>query len=343
MDQLPSIGVWTDVRPELGDPDGRRRYAELLEEASLADRLGFSRFCTTEQHGVDDGYLPAQLPLIAGLATVTQNIRFMTNALLLPLHPWRQVVEQAIVADLLSDGRLDLGVAGGGYAREFELFGVDMSKRRELMEEGLRFIRMGLTEGLLPDGPDGAPLPVLPRPAQASVPIYLGGMARPVLERAARLADGAIPADFFRPEEELPKLWETTLEPALTRHGRSLENFRLIVCTSLWASDDPERDWADFYGPAVEYQFRKYAEWAGDWSKIGVPAEPEFVGQREQMLVDTPENVAARLRAIRDRAPYHEVVFWYRFRGIPHERALEQLETVAQRVLPLLATDDDQS
>jgi alkanesulfonate monooxygenase SsuD/methylene tetrahydromethanopterin reductase-like flavin-dependent oxidoreductase (luciferase family) len=329
------------VRPEPGEVDGRRRYAELLEEARLADRRGFRAFCTTEQHGVDDGYLPAQLTLIAGLAPATTRIRFMTNALLILLYPWRQVVEQASVVDLLSGGRLALGVAAGGYAREFELFGVDMKKRAELMEKALPFIRMGLSEGMLPDGPRGSRLPALPRPAQPHVPLYLGGLARTVIDRAVRLTDGIIPVDFFAPEEEFPKLWETRLAPALQRHGRSLDDFRFTICLPLWAADDPERDWELFYRHAVEYQFRKYTEWAGDPSHVGVPSGSDTPWTRERMLVDTPENISRRLRAIRARAPYHEVVFWYRIPFIGHERALAHLELVADRVIPLLSRADE--
>jgi alkanesulfonate monooxygenase SsuD/methylene tetrahydromethanopterin reductase-like flavin-dependent oxidoreductase (luciferase family) len=331
------MGVWTDVRPEPGTVDGRRRYAELLDEVRLADSLGYRTFATTEQHGVDDGYASAQLTLIAGLATATTRIRFLTNALLLLLHPWRQVVEQAIVADLLSDGRLDLGVAVGNYRREFELFGVDMTKRAQLMEQALVHLRSGLADGAMPDGPGGALVPVLPRPAQASVPIYVGGLAGRVIDRAARLGDGIVPVDFFHPEEEFPKLWETRIRPAMERHGRSLADFRFTAVTHLWASDDPERDWQEFLRPAFEYQFRKYAEWAGDWAEIGAPVEPDFLDDRRHMFIDTPENVARRLIALRERAPFHEVVFWYRIPHYGHERAMAHLELVADRVMPLLA------
>lgn len=339
----PAVSVWTDVRPEPGELDGRRRYGELLEEARLADALGFRTFCTTEQHGVDDGYLPAQLTLIAGLGTATTRIRFMTNALLVLLHPWRQVVEQAIVADLMTGGRLALGVAAGGYAREFELFGVDMSRRAQLMEEALPFIRMGLSEGVLPDGPDGSTLPVLPRPAQGRIPIYLGGHAGPVLDRAARLADGVVPVDFFSPDEAFPELWRAKLEPAMMRHGRSLEGFRFTICLPLWAADDPEREWELFYRTALEYQFGKYAEWAGDPAKVGVENDADAPWQWQKMLIDTPERIAERLLAIRKQAPFHEVVFWYRIPHIGHERALAHLELVAKQVMPLLSDAADGS
>jgi alkanesulfonate monooxygenase SsuD/methylene tetrahydromethanopterin reductase-like flavin-dependent oxidoreductase (luciferase family) len=333
------LSVWTDARPTPGETDGRRRYAELLDEVRLIDRLSYRALCTTEQHGVDDGYLPAQLTLIAGLGTITERIRFVTNTLLPLFYPLRIVVEEAIVADLLSGGRLELGVAVGGYAREFDLFGVDITQRGRLMENAVRSLRMGLYEGRLPDGKQGAKVPVLPRPAQEHIPIYHGGLAPRVIDRAVRLTDGVLPIDFLNPEKGFPEFWQTRLQPALERHGRSIDDFRFSVCSTLWASEDPERDWNRFLRSAREYQFSKYAEWAGGWGEPGLPKLAELA-RRDRLLVDTPENIARRLRDLQASAPIDEFIFWYRTPGISHERAMEHLELVEQRVIPLLTTDD---
>jgi alkanesulfonate monooxygenase SsuD/methylene tetrahydromethanopterin reductase-like flavin-dependent oxidoreductase (luciferase family) len=175
---------------------------------------------------------------------------------------------------------------------------------------------------------------VLPAPAQESIPIYVGALAPAAIDRAVRLTDGVLPYDFVNPDERFPVFWDKTLKPALDRHGRSLDDFRFVLCTSVWASEDPERDWEELYRPTLEYQFGKYAEW-GALSEPGY-ATAETMRLRENFLVDTPENIAKRLLAIRERAPYHELMFWYRVRGIPHERAMSHLELFADRVVPLL-------
>jgi hypothetical protein len=96
-------------------------------------------------------------------------------------------------------------------------------------------------------------------------------------------------------------------------------------------SDDPERDWHELYLPAFTYQQAKYTEWGG-----GDPAgaEPE---RMEDHFVGTPEDVAPRLVATWRRAPWHDVGFFFRPPGIPHERAMEQLELVQTRLLPAVA------
>jgi alkanesulfonate monooxygenase SsuD/methylene tetrahydromethanopterin reductase-like flavin-dependent oxidoreductase (luciferase family) len=330
-----ALNVWTDARPDRGERNGRRRYGELLDEARLADTLPFHAFCTTEQHGVDDGYQPQQLTLIAGLAGATSRIRFMTSALLLPLHPLRMVVEQAIIADLVSGGRLALGLAAGGFRREFDLFGVDMSKRGQTMEHGIPKVRQGLTEGQLPDGPDGSLVPVLPRPAQERIPIYLGGLAQRVIDRAVRLADGVLPYDFIRPDESFPQFWKEKLKPALDRHGRTLDDFRFIFHTNLWAADDPERDFEKIIRPAMEYQQTKFATWGGAELEPGY-ATLDDLHVRGNLLVDTPENLARRILDIRAHCPFQELTFWYRIPGISHEQSLGHLELVASQLIPRL-------
>jgi alkanesulfonate monooxygenase SsuD/methylene tetrahydromethanopterin reductase-like flavin-dependent oxidoreductase (luciferase family) len=329
---------WTDARPAVGDTDYAHRFAELLEEAKLADHLGFPSFWTSEIHGVDDGYLGAQLPLLAGIATQTSCMRLMTAVLVLPFYQRRQVLESAIVVDLLSQGRLDLGVSVGAYAREFALFGTDMRRRGRLLEEGIRFVRQGLDDGQLPDGPDGALVPLTPRPAQRRVPILVGGLSAPAVERAVRLGDGAVAYDFERPEENLPALYADVLAPALEAGSRTLDDFRYLASAALWVSDDPERDWHELYMPAFAYQQRRYAEWyedgAGGAADAADAEAPPMA--MEDHFIGTPEDVAQRLVATHGQAPWHELGFFYRLPGIPHDRALEQLELIQRRLLPAI-------
>ena len=183
-----TLSAWSDARPAPGDTDYARRFAELIDEAKLADQLGFHGFWTSEVHGVEDGYLGAQLPTLAAIAAVTSRVRLVTAVLVLPYYKPRQVVEASVIVDLLSQGRLELGVAVGGYQREFDLFGVDMRQRGRLLEHGVAMLRHGFDEGHIPDGPDGALVPVTPRPVQAHVPILIGGHTRPAIRRACSSA-----------------------------------------------------------------------------------------------------------------------------------------------------------
>ncbi len=326
------LSVWTDARPAPHCEDPRLRYSQLIVEAREVDRLDYRAFWTSEQHGADDGYLGSQLTLLAAVAAVTDRLRLTTSVVVVPFWRIRQLCEAALVVQLVSNGRLELGVGAGGYLREFELFDVDFATRGAITERTVRELRDALEHWELRDGAGGEPVPLRPRPA-VRVPVLVGGLSRVAVERAARLADGLVSYDFDRPESSLPVLYRTTIAPALERYGRSPSDFHLATALPLWASDDPERDWCTFYARAYNYQQRRYREWAGDYDEGGMRRE---VDGRSRLLVDTPERVAARLIELRHAVPWDELAFWYRLPGVPHERALEHLETVARRVWPPL-------
>jgi len=330
-----AFSIKNDLRAGPGVEDMTRHYAEALEEARVADRLGYRAIWTTEQHGWGDGYLGAQLPALMAFAGATSRLRVASGVLVLPYYRWRQVVEAAVIVDQFSGGRLELGLGAGVYPREFELFGVDMRRRGRMMEEGIAFLRQGLTTGALPDGPDGVPVPISPPPAPERLPLIVGGAAAPAIDRAVRLGDGYIGSASVHAEADVPELYDTLLAPALERHGRSLADFRFVLGAPLWVTDDPERDWAEGWGEAFRYQQRRYIEAIGTPDAAARGASLEF--DMSKVLLGTVDDVARRLHALWRAAPFHEFGFYHRMPGISHERALEQLERVSGELAPALA------
>src|SRR5712692_3144451 len=162
-------------------------YREALELAEEAERLGFDSVWTSEHHFADDAYTPSLLPLPAAIAARTRSILIGTGLLLAPLYPPLRLAEDAAVVDLLSQGRLVLGLGLGWLDWEFDALGVPLGERARLTEEAIRICRQGWGEGLV-EGPGVA---VHPKPARpGGPPIWLGGHVEPAVRRAARLADG---------------------------------------------------------------------------------------------------------------------------------------------------------
>jgi alkanesulfonate monooxygenase SsuD/methylene tetrahydromethanopterin reductase-like flavin-dependent oxidoreductase (luciferase family) len=330
---MSQVSIYLDFRARPGAPPDAADFEDGISLVKAAERLGFAHVWTTEQHGVDDGYLPAQLPMLAALARETSQIRLGTALILLPLTHPRQVVEEACLVDVLSHGRLTLGLGAGNYPNEFRIFGADLSGRARAMEDGVAFIKAGLSGGLLPDGAW-----VNVPPVQRPVPLVLGGLRRPPVNRAARYADGHFAYAYLAPERELPQMYRDLVQPALHQHGRDQARFRLIFSSVIWASDDAERQWREVVGPAFLYQQRKYAEWEEGTPSAGGYAFSGDLGElRRQMLIGSPAEIAGRLLDLREVYPFDEVVIWPRLPGVPLGLALEHLEAIASEVAPVLA------
>src|ERR1700716_1577769 len=132
--------------------------------------------------------------MFAHLAGITERIGFATGVLVLPQRQTALVARQAADVDLLSGGRLPLGVGVGWNYVEYEALGQDFRTRGARQEEQIQLLRRLFTEPVVDfsgrfDRVDRAAL--VPKSARP-IPIWLGGSGEMAFDRAARLADGFI-------------------------------------------------------------------------------------------------------------------------------------------------------
>ncbi len=119
-----NVGVYFDLRNAPSWPqDPARLYGFTLELCEEAERLGAHSVWLSEHHLFDDGYLPQPLTFAAAVAARTTRVRIGTAVLLAPLHDAVEIAEQVAVVDLVSNGRVELGLGAGYRVPEFELFG----------------------------------------------------------------------------------------------------------------------------------------------------------------------------------------------------------------------------
>ncbi|HPG27283.1 MAG TPA: LLM class flavin-dependent oxidoreductase, partial [Myxococcota bacterium] len=120
----------------------RRLLADAIEQARLADELGYGCWWNVEHHGAPEfsySSAPEMMPVL--LSQHTKRLRFGHSGILAPFainHPVR-VAERAAFADLASGGRLELGLARSGGA-EWETFGVDPETSRAQLREALHIV-----------------------------------------------------------------------------------------------------------------------------------------------------------------------------------------------------------
>src|SRR6202035_2366221 len=189
-----------------GDPAAVRQIGTGIEELGFDHLLAYEHVLgavhadrTPPLTGPYTEHDPFHDPLVmfAYLAGITRRIQFATGILVLPQRQTALVARQAADVDLLSGGRLRLGVGVGWNYVEYEALGEDCRTRGARQEEQIGLLRRLFTEPVVDfagrfDRIDRAAL--VPKPAR-SVPIWLGGSSDAAFERAARLADRLI---FFR-------------------------------------------------------------------------------------------------------------------------------------------------
>lgn len=133
------LGFLTHLR---GVPDPKRVYEETLALFVAADQLGYDVGWVAQHHFKGpDGFLPSPFPFLAALAERTERLRLGTSIVVLPLETPVRVAEDAAVVDLLSGGRLELGIGSGGDPGDFQAFGVDVATRHERTTAGLNILK----------------------------------------------------------------------------------------------------------------------------------------------------------------------------------------------------------
>jgi probable F420-dependent oxidoreductase len=180
--------------------------------------------------------------LFGYLAAVTSTLELTTGILILPQRQTALAAKQAAAVDVLSGGRLRLGVGIGWNHVEYEALGENFRNRGRRIEEQIDVMRRLWTEQLVDF--DGRwehieRAGIAPLPVQRPIPIWMGGVVETVLQRVARIADGWFPQ--FRPGRQATDTVER-LRGYVRDAGRHVEDVGIEGRISMF--NTPEADWA---------------------------------------------------------------------------------------------------
>src|SRR5881397_2279570 len=176
-----------------GGDDMAARFQELLEQARLADALGFDSITKGMHYSSPPWQSLQQLPFLSRVMAEAPHLRLNFGLILLSLHKPLDVAEQIATVDVMSGGKVIFGVALGYRDVEFLAFGTTQKERVRRFEENLEAVRRLWTEDAVDmvashftlKGASASPRPVQkPHP-----PIWIGANADPAIRRAARLGD----------------------------------------------------------------------------------------------------------------------------------------------------------
>jgi probable F420-dependent oxidoreductase len=229
-----------------------RDYAQAAEQLGYNHVLVFDHVLGAEPSRFEGRFRPPYthntpfhepFVLFGFLAAVTSALELVTGILILPQRQTALVAKQAAAVDVLTRGRLRLGVGIGWNHVEYEALGQNFRNRGRRIEEQIQLMRRLWTEELVDfDGTWDSvhQAGINPLPVQRPIPVWMGGMAEPVLKRAARIAGGWFPQ--FRPGPDATATVER-VRGYVAAAGRKQEDFGIEGRISMFNTDRDQ--WAD--------------------------------------------------------------------------------------------------
>ena len=304
-------------------------YEGLLAQIEFAEQLGFDSIWLTEHHFVEDGYTPSPIPLMAAIAARTRRVEIGTDILILPLYNPIKLAEDVATIDILSNGRVMLGVGSGYRDEEFAAFGTSRKERASRMEEGVAVLRGAWSAG--PFSFEGrhyrvAQADVMPKPVQQPhPPLWMAATAAPAARRAARLGLHLLP------QADRAGSYDTWAEE-LRRQGRDPGEFRVGLIKS-WFLSDAGRDDA-LWQVARERERYRAASYA-PWLRAGyVQPRQQTIPIDQGYMVGPGKELIAQIDAITKELPLTDLMGWGTPPGMDPAALNSHLERFAREAVP---------
>ena len=260
------VGFGAPVAGAWATPEYLAAFSERAEEAGYTSLWTFQRLLVPEGSGMEPVYHSVLDPMVAlgYVAARTSRIRLGVAILNLPFVSPAYLAKQATTVDVLSGGRLDLGLGIGWMPEEFAATGASLARRGARAEEYLAVLRTLWADEVSSHDGEFYTIPrgrQDPRPVQRpGPPVLLGGMSRPAMERAGRIAEGWITSS----RADLTKISEAVgvISEAAAAAGRDPDAVRIICRGVVLAGAEAKGPDGDRRLLSGSYaQIREDADW----------------------------------------------------------------------------------
>ena len=330
------FGLMTRGQYELGD-DMQQRFAELAEQVRLADRLGFASLTKGSHYSAWPYQDFQQLPYLARMMAEAPGLRLNAGIVLLPLHKPLDLAEQLATMDVMSGGRVIVGVGLGYRDVEMAGFGTAQAERIRRFEENLEAIRrlwteekvtmegshFALREASCPTKPVQKPHP----------PIWIGANADAAIRRAARLGT----CWYINPHNRISTILEQldVYRRALDELGKPMPG-ELPIRREVFVADSRE-DAIRLCGPHLAGKYAVYASWGQDKAMPAGDADLTAAFEdlaRDRFIVGSADEAAEQMIALARATGVNHIVMSVQWSGMPQSLALETLQRLAEDVFP---------
>jgi probable F420-dependent oxidoreductase len=314
--------------------EGGHYYPQALEEVTRAEELGFDSVWMEEHHSVTNHYWPSPLPVLAGFATRTSQMVLGTDIIVAAFHHPVRLAEDVAMLDVISNGRLVLGIAIGYKPDEFALYGVELEKRGARFEEQLAIMRGLWTEERVQFKGAYYTLEgrLEPKPVQQPhPPVWIGGWGDITLRRAATLADNWIPG----PTADLKRLLDGKRQFLERRRAAGRPDPTEWPLTRDVIIADTDRRARELAEEHIMVAYRR--EYAGGWRHPFIDGSIATDLDRlmeDRFIIGGPEQCVARIRRFVEQYGMTHLICRTFFPGMPHAHIMRELDLIAREIMP---------
>lgn len=326
-------------------------FRHMVDFLVLAEELGYDAIWANEHHFHPyGGMIPSPAVMLAALSQRTRRVRLGTSVTVLPLHNPLEVAEQLAMVDLLSGGRLELGVGRGFVVYDYQVHGIPVEQGQERVVEGLELVLKAWSrERFSHDGKyfHYENIEVWPRPEQVPhPPVWVAATTNPKsFELVGQLGHHLLTVAYLRPMDQLAALIGVYRE-ALAAGGHDAVGRKVATHYQVVVSDDPA-------------EARRIAAKAlQDYARLNLEAQslaknavirPETIAlatadhieiepllEEGRLLVGTPDEVVRTLERARETLGIASADLTFTFGGIRQDIAERSMRLFATEVIPKL-------
>ena len=313
------------------------RFEEMLEQARLAERLGFDSITKGAHYSTHPLQDLQQVPFLCRVAAEAPSLRLNTGVMLLPLHKPLDVAEQIGTLDIMTNGKAIFGCGVGYRDVEFKAFGTSRKFRGKRFEENLNAIKRLWTEEKVTikgshfelDEASCSAKPV----QQPHPPIWIGASADSAIRRAARMGT----CWYVGPNDRLEAVEKQleTYKRALDEADKPLPD-EFPFRREVFVAPTREEAFAIAKGPIMQ-KYKAYHAWGlgrsrpGEKDELGLPFEELM---KDRFFIGSPDDVAEQIIKFNKRIGMNHVVMSLHWPGLEVSRSMETMHLLAEEVFP---------
>ncbi|MBT3350788.1 MAG: LLM class flavin-dependent oxidoreductase [Nitrospinaceae bacterium] len=321
---------------EQGEDMGAR-FMELMEQARVADKLGYASITKGSHYSAYPLQDFQQLPFLTRVSAEAPNVRLNAGIVLLSLHKPLDLAEQLASMDVMSGGRVIFG-AGLGYREvEFRAFGSTQGERVQRFIENLEAIKRLWTEEKVSMKASHfelleASCPLKPH-QKPHPPIWIGANSDPGIRRAAQLGD----CWYINPHNRLDTTFRQmdVYKQALDELGKPFPE-ELPMRREVFVAASREEA-IRICRPYLEIKYKSYHQWGQDKA---MPEGDNNLGLefdellRDRFVLGSPDEVAEQILSLSKGLGVNHLIMSIQWPGMPQSLVLDTMHILAEDVLP---------